>query len=395
MTSATFDAEDCAEILRIAAFTSSPQDERIRTALEATQVSSVRIVQSGDGAVAWEVPAGTARVHWACLPSLVSPSSAARYFDLAPGADFVPPVGFPAVDALAQDASGNPIGGWAGRILILQAGISTGLVLNADVTSPVTKRAVALGAHRIRVEFPIDSAPSAIQALQAAYPGVTVQPLAGFPGRIATRSEAAGLASWPGVVEFGNETNYQVPNTFVNGKLYGESAAAAIAAGARILVQGSDAGSGSGEWLSGVFAGLGAARPVGWTIHPYPGGVDAAATDGWGIPMMQRLVSGLESHGDFTTPIYATEWGVPTDNGRTLSDGKHYTFAEAALMTTQHVGALRTASRGRLAQLLVYCGHDLAATGTTTNREEFFGTLTLSGGPKGAYTTAVAALLTS
>jgi hypothetical protein len=404
---ATFGVADCAEILKVAVFGDSQQDQRIRAVLQATQPQapgSILIALTTDkrGATVFATPAGTAKVHWASMPSMVSSGAEVRYVDLPVGQTFAPTSG-PVVDALALDVNNNPLGGWAGRIQTVPwaQSFTAGLVLNADLESDTTLGAVSIaGAKLVRVEFSIDAGPEGLERLQAKLPGVIIQPLIGFPGRLPSPVEMnLNRFAVPGVhlVEFGNETNYQIPCTFTNGKSYGERAAEAIKAlqpkGVGLLVQGSDAGTRSIEWLSGVFAGLNGLLPAGWTIHPYPGGVDAQAADGWGLPMMERLIAGLEAHGDKTVPIYATEWGIPTDNGRTLSDGKHYTFAEAALMTTQHVGALRSAAKGRLAQLVVYCGHDLATTGLTTDREEYFGVTTIAGGRKGAYTPAVTALL--
>jgi hypothetical protein len=356
------------------------------------------------------LPAGTTTIHAAVMTDMAG--DGVRYVDLpVTQRTYTPPAATPVVDLVAAGANGV-IGGWAGRVQTqpaegTHAGFTPGLVLDSDLTSSATSQAVALGAHVIRAEFSIDSGPSAIQALQAAYPGVTVQPLAGFQGRIPTAAEARGLAAWavPGVklIEFGNETNY--PNQLgmntaaaAEYALRAREAAEALAPhGVGLLVQASDAGTGSSAWIDAMFAAVPdlAAHVAGWTIHPYFGGYGAGEADHWGLPMMERLVGQLARHGDTRLPIYATEWGIPSSPfGTVFSSGQRETYAEAAQIVEQQVPRLQAAAQGRLAELLLYQAHDQQPVGQL-NRELYFGALTSTGAAKEPFTRAVRALLAS
>jgi hypothetical protein len=160
------------------------------------------------------------------------------------------------------------------------------------------------------------------------------------------------------------------------------------------LIQASDGGTNSAVWVNEMFAAAPdlAAYAAGWTIHPYSGQQTAAQTDSFGIPMMNRMVTQLANHGDTTTPIDVTEWGFTSANGQMLSDGKHYTYAEAAVMAEAHLAKLKIAAGAHpLHSFLVY--QDRNQTEGTNNRECYFGALTHTGGPKGAYTTAIEKLL--
>ncbi len=353
------------------------------------------------------LPSGTSAIHVAVMSDLAG--DGLRYLDLAASQrTFTPPAATPVVDMLAAGAAGA-IGGWSGRLQTQprqeSSSFTAGLALNSDTTSTPTREAVALGAHVVRAEFSIDSAPSAIQALQAAYPGVTVQPLAGFQGRIPTAAEAKGLAAWavPGVklIEFGNETNYpgQLGVSSTAGAEYAlrarEAAEALAPYHVGLLVQASDAGTGSSAWIDGMFSAVPnlSAYVAGWTIHPYFGGYTASAEDHWGLPMMERLVAQLAAHGDTSRPIYATEWGVPSSpSGTVFTSGQRETYAEAAAILEQQLPRLKAAAQGRLAQVLLYQAHDQQPLGQL-NRELYFGALTSTGTAKEPFTQAVRTFL--
>jgi hypothetical protein len=351
-------------------------------------------------------PVGTIAIHVAVMSDLAG--DGLRYLDVAPSQTvFTPPLGSGVVDVQALGV-GGPIGGWAGRLqttpTVGDPAFTTGLDLNSDDESAVTRLAVALlGPRVVRDEFSIDAPPSELSRVTTRYPAAVLQPLAGFPGRIPTAAEAKGLAAWakgdPAIrlIEFGNETNYQIPNTYANGKLYGERAREAVEAleplRVGLLVQASDAGADNSEWIDGVFVGLGPIRPAGWTIHPYFGGLTANSPDGWGIPMMQRLVAVTFERGDTTIPIYATEWGEPSSPlGTLFSSGQSESYAEAAQIVEQQVPLLKAAANGRLSELMLYQAHDQQPVGEL-NRELYFGALTAAGTPKQPFTAAVAALL--
>ena len=282
--------------------------------------------------------------------------------------------------------------------------LQVGLVLNEDTTSALTKAGVAaVGAKLLRSGF-ISSA-AQITALQAAYPGVEIQPL--IESAIPTPATAASYidlaVAGVELIEFLNETNYDPSlNTKAGGETYGRSAATLAEAlkpkGVGLLVQGSDAGSGHPSFLEGIFAAVPhiASLIAGWTIHPYWGANSAtdAGTDTWGVPMMQRMVAALEAHGDHTVPIYATEDGISSTNGGALSSKPwRLTYAEAATVIARRPAELQTAAKGRLAQWCCYCGHDLAAVGSSKAWEDFFGVVNSAGATKGTYTAAVKALM--
>jgi hypothetical protein len=393
------------------------QDRRIEQILKGAlppPVSSIAIRLTADksGVEVLAVPVGATEAHFAYINGAGTTKYVTLPLPLA--APYVPPAGFPIVDCIAFGPTHEPLAGtkWAGRLTTVPpvkpgTVFTPGLVTNADLESALTFKSIALGAKVVRAEFSIDEPASVVAAYAAKVEaaGAKLLVLVGFQGRIPTTSEVQALAAWkkacPGVLwwEFGNETNYQIPNTQANGEAYGRMGklACEVLGSGLVLLQGSDAGSGSPAWLNGIFAAAPNIDAIagGWTIHPYPGQAAAGLVDGWGIPMMQRMVPVLEAHGDFSLPIDVTEWGEPTDGGRTLSDGKHLTFAEAATEAEHHPAALRAAAKGRVRLFMVYQGHDNAAPGATPNRESYFGLLNTLGQPKGAYTSAIQKLLAS
>ena len=106
----------------------------------------------------------------------------------------------------------------------------------------------------------------------------------------------------------------------------------------------------------------------------------------------------VKSHGaPDTLPIYITELGISTDDGRCLSDNYGWspcmTYADAGTALTRTVAALRARYTTRLAAIYLYAAHDLQAHAATSGREDYFGALTLQGTAKGAYTTAAKSFL--
>jgi hypothetical protein len=98
-------------------------------------------------------------------------------------------------------------------------------------------------------------------------------------------------------------------------------------------------------------------------------------------------------------PIFVTEWGLSTDNGRCLSDNygfnKCMTYQEAATTLQSSVSAMRTRYGTRLAAFYLFQSRDQSATGTSTGRESYFGALQSNETAKGAYTTTVQSLLST
>ncbi|MGO9488326.1 MAG: hypothetical protein ACLQBB_04770 [Solirubrobacteraceae bacterium] len=242
--------------------------------------------------------------------------------------------------------------------------------------------------------------------------GATIQPLATFDGRMLTAAEAKGLVvldRLPGVrnVELGNETSYgyqygdgyQDASYRERARLYAmrvrEVAEVLNPHGIGVLAQAEDGGSGSPVWVDEMFAAVpNLSRYVaGWTIHPYSNQRTAGEPDTAGVPKMERMVADLAAEGDTTTPIDVTEWGEPSDNGPMLDDGIHLSYAEAAQIVRSTIPELIAAAKAHpIHSFLIYQVRDRGTTGT--NHEMFFGALTHTDGPKGAYTSAIERLLT-
>jgi hypothetical protein len=293
-----------------------------------------------------------------------------------------------------------------------------------------------LGAHTARMEFEIDTPAAQMAPTIEAYARAGIKPLllASFNATLPTVAQAQNLASWaaafgPGGtlwqgksfpadtavtdIEFGNETSYayQYADTSKASDWYALSSYASraqtyalrfedaqVAIGAAnskvgLLAQADDGDSGSSAWVDNMFAAVPdlAARVAGWTVHPYG--------PKWQTKI-DRLISSTSAHGaPATIPIYATEWGLATDNGRCLSDNYGWntcmTYDEASTALSSAVSAMKARYGTRLAALYLYQAHDQAPTGTSTDRESYFGALQSNEAPKGAYTTTVQSLLTA
>lgn len=296
-------------------------------------------------------------------------------------------------------------------------GINTGL--EAEDLAVVTE----IGAKLARVEVAyanLGEAPHVIETLAAK--GVRAQLLVSADGGMPSASQVAALGplaekygpkssfSLPILaVEHMNETSYEYMSGSVTSSGYKEiartyairakEASEALAPhGVGLLVQASDGGANSSVWVNEIFASVPELTKyvAGWTIHPYSGQQVASQADSFGVPMLERMIAGLAAHGDTTTPIDVTEWGFTSNNGGTLSDGKHYTYAEAATMAEAHLAKLKVAAKAHpLHSFMVYQDRDQKAVGATTNRECYFGVRQHEGQQKGAYTTTIEALLRS
>jgi hypothetical protein len=293
-----------------------------------------------------------------------------------------------------------------------------------------------LGAHTARMEFSIDTPASQLEPVVEAYAKAGIKPLllAGFDGTMPSSAEARNLASWaaefgPGGtfwkgktfpantavtdIEFGNETSYayQYSDTATTSNWYSlssyktraqtyalrfkEANEAIHAAGATVglLAQADDGGSGSSEWVHNMFLAVPNMGQIaaGWTIHPYGPKWESS---------INRLVSQTGAAGaPSTVPIFVTEWGLSTDNGRCLSDNygfnKCMTYQEAATTLQSSVSAMRSRYGSRLAAFYLFQARDQSATGTSTGRESYFGALQSNEATKGAYTTTVESLLSA
>lgn len=239
--------------------------------------------------------------------------------------------------------------------------------------------------------------------------GTVLQPLLGFSGRTPSVGEAQALGAVARQVgpvvkryEFGNETSfgYQYGDGSSSASYHARARAYAVLVkeasvavapyGAGVMAQAEDGGSGTQVWVDEMFSAVPnlTGYVSGWVIHPY--GTSGPAK-------LERMIASLGRHGDTSKPIDVTEWGIATDNGRTLSDNygwpRNLTYAQAASLLPEAVGKLKTAAKGRLRSFEVYQTRDQALTGASTNRESYFGALLRTGGSKGAYTTAVQRLL--
>lgn len=288
----------------------------------------------------------------------------------------------------------------------------------------------ALGAHSARMEFPINTPVSTLEPVVEDYAKAGIRPLllAGFNGRVPSEAETQNLARWalafgPGGsfwkgkslpasaavtnIEFGNETNnpyqfgetsetwYEEPSFIQRAEEYArrlKSAQIAIAqSGAPVGLLGiADQYGGHKTWVEAMFRAVPdlGQRVSGWTVHPY--GRD------WRTPI-DNLISDTQAEGSPSLPIYVTEWGLSTDNGRCLSDNFGWnpcmTYEEAANTLASTVSAMRAQYGSRLRAFYLFQARDQQPSGASTNRESYFGALQSSRATKGAYTAEVQSLL--
>jgi hypothetical protein len=311
-----------------------------------------------------------------------------------------------------------------------QAGIVSGSAINWEL--PFVK---TLGAKAARMEFDISTPAADLASAVDNYAKAGIQPLllAGFHGRTPTAAEARNLASWaaaygPGGtfwagknyaartavthIEFGNESNqsWQYPalasdpnwpasatykNIATQYALGFKEAATSIKAangGVSLLAIGDTPGNWA-SWMDTVFATVPdfSSYVGGWVMHPY------GPTARW-QPNMDNALSMVASHGaPSTIPIFITEYGIASDNGRCLDDNygwdKCMSYDQAGSALSSTVTAMRARYGSRLAGMYLYQAHDLKSSTASSSREMYFGGLTLDGTAKGGYTTAVKSLL--
>jgi|HubBroStandDraft_3_1064219.scaffolds.fasta_scaffold21440_2 hypothetical protein len=288
-----------------------------------------------------------------------------------------------------------------------------------------------LGAHTARTEFEIGTPASQMDSIMEAYARAGVKPLllASFDGTIPTPEQAKDLGTWaaqfgPGgsfwagknlpagsavtSIEFGNETSYsyQYSNDSDSASGYAtraqeyatrfkEAAESIHAANPNVglLAQGDPGNAPGTSWMDNMFKAVPnlGSLVAGWTVHPYG--------PNWQSIMDEVLSSAQADGAPASIPMYVTEWGLATDNGRCLSNNYGFnecmTYQEAATTLQSTVAAMRARYGSRLAGLYVYEAHDLKATGASTEREAYFGALQSNEAPKGAYTTTVQSLLST
>jgi hypothetical protein len=284
-----------------------------------------------------------------------------------------------------------------------------------------------LGAHSVRMGYPIETPASQLASVMEEYAkvGIRIMPLATFTGTVPTSAQAANLASWaaaygPGGtfwrgksfpadtamtdIEFGNETSYTYQFGDNSEEAIAERAQSyalrfkeaeegihAVAPGVGLLAQGDNGETDGSTWVNNMFKAVPnlAQLVAGWTIHPY--GTES-------VRRINEMIAQTQAVGaPSTIPIYVTEWGLSTDNGRCLSENYGWnpcmSYEEAATDLATSVAAMHEHFGGRLHAIYLYQAQDLASSGSSTNREEYFGALQQDGARKGAYTTEVEALL--
>jgi hypothetical protein len=280
-----------------------------------------------------------------------------------------------------------------------------------------------LGVHTARIEFGVGTSASSLASDVDAYARAGIRPLllATFGGRTPTTAEAQNLGSWaaaygPGGtfwqgksypantavtdIEFGNETGYSYQFSDNSLATYASRAAtyalrardaanAVRAANARVglLVQGDNAVNQT-AWMTNMLKAAPTLDDLvaGWTIHPYG--------PSW-ASRIDSTINSAKSAGARDLPIWITEWGLSTDNGRCLSDNygfdKCMTYSSAASTLHSTLAGLQSRYGSRLGAFFLYQAHDQYASGTQTGREAYFGALQSNGSTKGAYTTEVKA----
>ena len=289
------------------------------------------------------------------------------------------------------------------------------------------RKCQSVGARLARVEFSIDSTPRSMEAVIGGYAskGIRVQPLAGFYGRIPTAPEAQNLRRWAlrfgrggtfwrnrndgnlaiRAIEFGNETSYgyqfresgdwwEDPGYSARARAYAlrarDAAIALRGTAVGLLVQGEDGGSSSSVWVDEMFSAVPDLEfhASGWTVHPY---------GPHGFEKIDRMLVWLDAKASRSVPFSITEWGLATDNGRTLSDNYGYprdlTYEEAGATLRDVVATWKSRYGARFGQLILYQHADQKASGLHTDREYYFGVLKKYGGSKGAYTGQVRKLI--
>jgi hypothetical protein len=277
----------------------------------------------------------------------------------------------------------------------------------------------------VRVPFQIGTSVTSMQKQieGLAAKGEQALLLAEFPGRIPSTSEAQSLAGWAKVygpggsfwqgrngalavrdIEFGNETNmsYQFGGVssgssyIARAQSYGQrarDAADAIRAanpGVGLLAIGDNGGSGTSQWVDGMFSAVPDLKNhiAGWTTHPY------GPKSRW-QPIMDKVVSDTAKHGDTTLPFFITEYGISTNNGVCLDSNYSWptcmTYQQAADGMRGAIADMKSRYGSRLAQMFIFEQRDMA--NDANGREANFGAIKSDGSPKGVFTTTIRDLI--
>jgi hypothetical protein len=279
----------------------------------------------------------------------------------------------------------------------------------------------------VRVDFQISTPVSEIAPTVAelADRGERVQLLATFVGAMPSSDGARKLAAWahafgPGgtfwkgredghlavrYIEFGNETNqgYQYDGCGPGCSGWSDRASQYAlrfkdAQEAIDSPQGNPKvgllaiadDSGDPAWDDAMYAAVPdlTQRVAGWTEHPY--GPDYKER-------IRTLIDGVEAHGGGDVPVFVTEFGISTDNGRCLDDNygwpKCLTYQQAAQDLSHAISDMRSTFGHRLAQVLIFAQVDGKPSGSTTDREGYFGAVQHGGQSKGPLTSEIQQIL--
>jgi hypothetical protein len=279
----------------------------------------------------------------------------------------------------------------------------------------------------VRVEFDISTPLAEIEPTIAALAsrGERVQLLATFIGRMPGDADADRLAGWanafgPGgtfwkgrsdkrfavrYIEFGNETNqgYQYDDCGPGCADYRQRARD-YALRFKEAQQAIDSGqgnskvgllaiadeSGDGSWADGMYEAVPdlTHRVAGWVVHPY--GPDYKTK-------LENALAGVSSHGGGKRPLFVTEFGISTDNGRCLDNNygwpKCLTYQQAADHLREAIADMRSTFGKQLAEVLLFTQVDRKPSGDTSDREAYFGAVQHDGQDKGELTTEIRELL--
>jgi hypothetical protein len=279
----------------------------------------------------------------------------------------------------------------------------------------------SMGARTARIDFDINKSASSMASDIEAYARAGIRPvlLATFYGRVPSTTEAQNLATWaaaygpggtfwqgksyptsvmPNEIEFGNETSYSYQwsdnsmGTYAaRAQSYAQrakDAAVAITAANRnvgLLAIGDNAVNQS-SWMTNMLKAVPNLADLvnGWTIHPYG--------PTWAT-RMDSTINSAKAGGARDLPIWITEWGLSTDNGRCLSDNygfeKCMTYDQAASTVNAALAGMQSRYGSRLGAFFLYQAHDQYASGTRTGREAYFGATQSNGAAKGAFTAEI------
>ena len=306
--------------------------------------------------------------------------------------------------------------------------LQVGLVAESDLVGAARWADAGVRPPLVRLEFGISSPAAELRPAIAAHAanGSRALLLAGFHGELPTEEEARDLAGWareygPGgafwggrddelavrAIEFGNETSFgyqygdapgdesHVERAREYARLFVIASEAVRAANPEVelLAQADSAGSESSAWVDGMFDAVPdlAEHVGGWTVHPY------GPRSQW-EPRIDQLVRQTRARGaSDDIPIWITEWGLASDDGRCLDDNYDWdecmSYGDAAVALRQTVAQMGARYGDRLRAFLIYQGRDQRPPGDSDEREHYFGVLQTDRSPKGAYTDLVRSLL--